>query len=481
MRPISRLTRGRKLTLGGTGAGFEVPPFWTNEAVRDAEQLETNFAGYVSGAYKGNGVVFACILARLLIFSEARFQFQNITDGRPTDLFDDPSLELLRHPWPNGTTGELLARMEQDASLAGNFFATAVDDRHGRRIRRMRPDRVTIVTGSDSTPDTGSSADQLDGRVVGYMYQQGPGGADHVLLEPQQVVHWSPIPDPDAHWRGMSWLTPVVREILSDTAATTHKHKYFERGATGGIVVKYDKSTSQVAVERFAELWKSKYGGTDNAYKTYHLGGGADATALGADLKQLDFKVTQGGGETRIAAASGVGAVIAQLSEGLAGSSLNAGNFNAAKRRFADGLCRPLWRSASAALESIVPPPNDSSRLWTDVRDIPFLKDDAKDEAEIQSHQAETMAKLVREGWDPDAVTAAVMANDLRALVGAHSGRTSVQLHDSDPAEEVDPRAIVEMVQKVYLGVGVVLTSEEARELLNRAGAGLAVPTPTLV
>lgn len=44
----------------------------------------------------------------------------------------------------------------------------------------------------------------------------------------------------------------------------------------------------------------------------------------------------------------------------------------------------------------------------------------------------------------------------------------------------VDPRALVEMVQKVYLGVGTVLTSDEARELLNRAGAGLAVPAPTL-
>lgn len=480
MRPISRLTRGRKLTLGGTG-GFEVPPFWTNEAVRDAEELETNFASYVSGAYKSNGVVFACILARLLIFSEARFQFQNITDGRPTDLFDDPSLDLLRHPWPNGTTGELLARMEQDASLAGNFYATVVDDRHGRRIRRLRPDRVTIVTGSDSTSDSVSSLAQLDARVVGYMYHQGAAGTDTVLLEPSKVVHWSPIPDPDAHWRGMSWLTPVVREIQSDSAATAHKLKYFERGATGGIVVKYDKTTSQKAVERFAELWKSTYGGTDNAYKTYHLGGGADVEALGADLKQLDFKVTQGAGETRIAAASGVGAVIAQLSEGLSGSSLNSGNFNAAKRRFADGTCRPLWRSASAALESLVPPPNDSSRLWTDVRDVPFLKDDAKDEAEIQAHQAETMAKLVREGWDPDAVTAAVMTNDLRALVGAHSGRTSVQLHDSNPDEAVDPRALVEMVQKVYLGVGTVLTAEEAREMLNRAGAGLAVPTPSLV
>ncbi|HUR24014.1 MAG TPA: phage portal protein [Acidimicrobiales bacterium] len=41
-------------------------------------------------------------------------------------------------------------------------------------------------------------------------------------------------------------------------------------------------------------------------------------------------------------------------------------------------------------------------------------------------------------------------------------------------------RNLVEMVQKVYLGVGVVLTPQEAREMLNRAGAGLSPDAPEL-
>lgn len=50
---------------------------------------------------------------------------------------------------------------------------------------------------------------------------------------------------------------------------------------------------------------------------------------------------------------------------------------------------------------------------------------------------------------------------------------------------EAGARELVEMVQKVYLGVGklgepnVVLTTEEARAILNRAGANLAdLPAP---
>jgi hypothetical protein len=38
------------------------------------EDIPGNFEGHVSGAYKDNGVVFACLNARMRLFSEARFQ-----------------------------------------------------------------------------------------------------------------------------------------------------------------------------------------------------------------------------------------------------------------------------------------------------------------------------------------------------------------------------------------------------------------------
>ncbi len=41
-----------------------------------------------------------------------------------------------------------------------------------------------------------------------------------------------------------------------------------------------------------------------------------------------------------------------------------------------------------------------------------------------------------------------------------------------------DVRNLVEMVQKIYLGVGTVMTASEAREILNRSGANLQGPGP---
>jgi hypothetical protein len=41
---------------------------------------------------------------------------------------------------------------------------------------------------------------------------------------------------------------------------------------------------------------------------------------------------------------------------------------------------------------------------------------------------------------------------------------------------DVDVRSIAELIQKIYLGVGVMLSPDEARRIANEAGAGLTGP-----
>lgn len=411
-------------------SSWSQPPFWADEMlhgvtsmVGDRERIGNDFEAYVEQGYKSNGVIFACILARLMPFAEARFMFQELHNGRPGDLVTGPGLDLLERPWPNGTTGELLAHMEQDASLAGNFYATTVGTGRDRRIRRLRPDWMTIVTGVRG--DEGQHRPwHIDAEVLGYIYAP-PASDDWTLLEPHQVAHWSPIPDPVAQWRGMSWLTPVLNEIKADKATTKHKLKFFENGATSNVVITYDPTISPDGVKKFAAMFAEAHQGVDKAYKTIHLGGGADAKTVGADMKQLDFKATQGAGETRIAAAAGVGAIIARFSEGMQGSSLNQGNYSAAKRQFADMTLRPNWRSAAGALSRLVGTP-PAHRLWYDARDVTFLAEDQTDAATVLSANATTVTTLVREGFTPESAVAAVQAGDLSIL--EHTGRMSVQL-----------------------------------------------------
>ena len=409
----------------------EATPFGLGErrtllGEKEEEPLNT-FEGYVQSAYKRNGVVFACCLARQLHFSEARFQFQRRMLGRPGVLFGTEALKPIEEPWPGGSTRDLTNRAMQDVDMGGNWFGTR---RRGGRIMRLRPDWVTIILGSPYDADVGFG--DADAEVLGYIYS--PGGPnsneDPVPFLREEVAHWAPIPDPVAAYRGMSWIQPIVREIMGDGAASNHKLKFFENGATPNMVVSLDAKIPREEYEAWMKLFEEKSGGTSNAYKTLYLGAGAKAEQIGVDLKSVDFKAVQGAGETRIAAAAGVPPVIVGLSEGLAAATYS--NYGQARRRFADLTMRPLWGGFAEALATIIDLP-PGAELWYDERDISFLQEDRADEAEIRVKDSTTAKQLIEAGFEPDSVVAAIESNDMTKL--SHTGLVSVQLQE--PGQQV--------------------------------------------
>lgn len=382
-----------------------------------AEKITANFVAYASQLYASNGIVFACMTVRQLVFSAVRIQYQQLNRGRPGNLFGDRSLAILETPWPGATTQDFLSRMIQDADLAGNSYWTLQDG----ELIRLRPDWVDIIL----EPRTFRGG-VLGYRKVGYLYSEGGCGVgDPVPLLLDEVVHFAPKPDPLATYRGMSWLTPVIREIRGDSSMSDHKVRYMENAATPNLVVKVDPSVSPELFKRFKAAMDAEHAGPENSGKTLYLGGGADVTVVGSDFKQLDLKAVQGAGETRIAAAAGVHPVIVGLSEGLQGSSLNAGNYGQARRRFADGTMHPLWQNMAGSMTPILSPP-PGSRTWYDARDVPFLREDRKDAAEIQRVKATSIRQLVDAGYKPESVVAAIEAEDMTLL--EHSGLYSVQL-----------------------------------------------------
>jgi hypothetical protein len=422
----------------GMFSGGSFPMLFGNLSSRE-EEIATTFSSLQS-AMRTNGVVFACELVRVMLFSEARFMFRQRRSGRPGDMFSTNTLRLLERPEgvPGSTTAGLLKRAMLHADYGGTGFMVRRVD----RIRQPRPDWMTVVLGSHNDPDL--TAVDLDAEVIGYLYHPGGrfSGSKPVALLPEQVATFVPFPDPIANVRGIPWPAAVARNIMGHNSATTHKLKFFENGATPQVIVSLDKGiTDPAKFRQWVEVLDQDHKGVANAYKTLYLGAGATATPVGMNLQQLDFKDTQGADETLIAAASGVGAVVAQLSEGMQGSSLNAGNFAQAMRRVADVTMRPLWRDMAGSLEVLVPPPPDAE-LWYDDRDIPALKDDVKDAAEVRSKDASTIRNLSDAGFRPDDVIEAVTAGDLKRLSGKHTGLFSVQLQKPGEAKGAAPAAL---------------------------------------
>lgn len=400
--------------------GMQYPLLQTTYNTLDQERV----AWTTDHAAKTSGPVFALVLARMQVFSQIRFAWTRMQGSQPGDLFGTAELRPLEVPWPGGVTADLLARMEWDASAAGNAYIR----RKGPNLHRLNPSWVIIVMGSQE--DAENPAQAADTTVAGYLWV--PPGGKPMFFTPQQVAHYAPLPDPDAHFLGMSWITPVLRELQGDQASTEHKWRFFANAATPNIAIKFDPAVSIDAVRQFKELLEEEHRGVANAFKTLYLGGGADPVTVGSSFKDMDYAVIQGRAESRLASAAGVPPSWVGFAEGLAGSSLNAGNFDSARRRLSDGTCVHLWGNAAASLEPVLDRPRDKrgaavlgASLWYDDR-IPFMREDAGDRANIASVEALTITALIRDGFTPDSAVAAVKNNDWSLL--QHTGLTSVQL-----------------------------------------------------
>src|SRR5258707_6126735 len=129
MRLIDRLIR-RAGYWEGLASGAAV--LTTSYASPDREPVMPALAQFAQQANSSSSIVFSAILLRMALFSEAVFKYQAKDDKH---LFGNETLLKLEEPFgPDTTTGDLLARMEQDAFMAGNSFTWDApgEDRLGR-------------------------------------------------------------------------------------------------------------------------------------------------------------------------------------------------------------------------------------------------------------------------------------------------------------------------------------------------------------
>jgi phage portal protein BeeE len=362
----------------------------------------------------GSSVVFAVEQRRINLFRQTRFAWKRYGAGpRPmaADLFTSSALAPLDNP------GKLLARMLLDADLYGNAFAV----RDGDVVRLLRPQWCTIVLGSQRQPTEPDVA--WDAVPIGLIYAPSGRPDQAETWAWDEVAHFAPAEDPDARWRGMSWMASVLMETANTEAYNQFLSKFWQNGATPNSVVTFPADVQRETVEAFRDLFMQRHQGVDRAFRTAFLGGGADLRVIGSNLGDLAAKDISADQFARICAAGGVPPVIVTIVPGLESASTYA-NYTTAHRAFADLTIRPLWIEAVRALSKIVPAPA-GAELWYDVSGVSALQADALDDAQVMAQQAMTMRTLVDGGFVPESVIAAVTTGDMSRLV--HSGLLSVQ------------------------------------------------------
>jgi phage portal protein BeeE len=438
-----------------------------------AEAPASDFQQIVSQVYNRNGIVDGCVRARMMLITEARFKFRSLDDK---SLYGTTDLLPLERPSPNQSSGDILARMEQDVSLAGNAYRV----RNGRNLDRVRPDWMFIILGSNM-PEY-AIGDAPDATVVGYAYLPAGTGKDYKARTylPSEVAHYAPEPDPLAHFRGRSWMRAILPEIDTDRQMTAHKSKFLERGVPP-YAIKYPEEVTRGAdgMERGKQIIQQFRENREAAgsWAELHLFGGADPVTLGINFRDLDFKSIQGAGETRIAMAARVPAAVLGISEGLAGSALNAGNFGQARRQFGEQYAYPSWRQMCEALAGLIQVPA-GSELWYDTADVAFLREDANDAATVLSVQAGAIRTLVDGGFEETSVVKAITGGDLSLL--KHTGLVPVQLQppgvSMEPKREDPPNITVDARTNVAMPVDARSTIDLAEVTFTQPDFSFTAP-----
>jgi phage portal protein BeeE len=375
---------------------------------------------YGSQGYPGNAIAFTCIDRRMSVFGEATFKWRNLKTKK---ISGSTELLKLEQPWPGGTTQDLLNRMEQDVSLAGNAFIRDCGD----RLERLRPDWTTIVSAI-----TYDALGEEVREVIGYVCDpKGEDGDRSPAFYPvSEVAHWAPIPDPLANFRGMSWMTPVIRELMGDVRMAEYREKYFTNAATPNLVIKYTQKMAPERMERLRDAIQARHGGAENAFGTLVLDEGADLTIVGQDMVGSAFDALQAAGETRVCMAAGVPPVVAGARQGLQASAI--GEYQVALRAFVDMKIRPNWRGACGKLQKLVNVP-PGAQLWYDTTDVSALQQGEQDLATTTQLQAATIVQLRMNGFTPESAVAAVTSGDM-SLLAADPNVMSVQMQAAPSA-----------------------------------------------
>lgn len=375
------------------------------------------------GAIVGNGTVYGIVRTRVDLFAQARFCWKRLGSGpmpMASDVFTNQQLAPLDNP------ASVLEWCELDAAASGNSYWVL----DGGVLRRLPPSWCTIVLGSEYHPDQPGVA--WDARPVGLIYlPAGRSASEAETFLWSEVAHYCPERDPEARWRGMSYLRPAMEDVASDNGARRYLTKFFENNATPNMAVVFPPEIGKEVVEAYRDFFLEKHEGVGKAFRTAFLGAGADLKVVGVNLKDLDTEAVRNQVHLDIAMAAGVPSMAIGLLQ------VNYANSKESNRALADRKLRYLWLKAVEAFRPLIGPVPALSELWYDASGISALQADAIDDAQVMQTKLTSMEIGIRAGLEPGSVIAAVSTGDVAKV--NHTGLVSVQLQAPGSVDPMMP------------------------------------------
>ncbi|WP_406324469.1 phage portal protein [Streptomyces niveus] len=362
-----------------------------------------------------------------------------VTSHAALDLWNKPNSHMPRQ--------EFVETFQQHVDLTGEgWWIVARDPRSSIPLELWpaRPDRMTPVPSREKFLD-------------GYVYTSPDG--EQVPLGLDQVIFLR-MPNPLDPYRGMGPVQSVLADLDATRYSAEWNRNFFLNSAEPGGIIEVPNGLSDNDFNQLRERWNEQHRGVANAHRVAILEHGAWKDRK---LSQRDMQFVELRAVSRAVLREAFGISAFALGEV---TDINRATANAAMAWFAQQLTVPRLERIKSALNNDLLPlfgPTATGLEFDYENPVP---PDPETEAALLTARTAAAKDLIEAGLSSASVLSAVGLPEI----------------ESSPAEGGDgtitPRELGDMIQSIYLGVGTVITWEEGRDILNRAGAGLNLTTP---
>lgn len=299
-----------------------------------------DYSALAREGYGRNPIVNRCV--RLISEAAASVPLTLFAGGK--ELSSHPLLGLLAMPNPAMSGAMLLEEIYGHLLVAGNAYLERVTlDGRPRELHALRPDRVTVVPGTDGWPEAYDYT--VGGRKV--RFSREAGGAMPVLH--LKIFH--PLND---HY-GFAPIEAAQMSLDIHNAASAWNKALLDNAARpSGALIYGAAERANMSDEQFDRLkseLEAGYQGARNAGRPLLLEGGLDWKPMGFTPRDMDFIEAKNQAAREIALAFGVPPMVL----GIPGDN-TYGNFQEANRAFWRQSVLPLAARAAEAIAAWMAP-----------------------------------------------------------------------------------------------------------------------------
>lgn len=293
--------------------------------------------------------------------------------------------------------------------------------------------------------------------LAGYVYTSPDG--EQVPLGLDEVIFLR-MPNPLDPYRGMGPVQSVLADLDATRYSAEWNRNFFLNSAEPGGIIEVPNGLSDPDFNQLRERWNEQHRGVANAHRVAILEHGAwkDRKLSQRDMQFVELRAVS---QAVLREAFGISAfALGEVTD------INRATADASKAWFGDQLTVPRLERIKGALNHDFLPLFGPTAMGLEFDYESPVQPDPETEAKLLTARTAAAKDLIEAGLSSASVLSAVGLPEI----------------ESSPAEGGDgtitPRELGDMIQSIYLGVGVVITWDEARDILNRAGAGLNLKTP---